>query len=92
MGEAERWAEERRLKELDAFSSPRERDYLVLARLLLARHDPARALKVFDRLDGLAESQGRAGSLIDIRALRSLALQATGDPRAPLLSWNRRWP
>jgi LuxR family maltose regulon positive regulatory protein len=51
----------------------------VLARVLLARRDPARALQLLNRLDELAESQGRTESLMQIRALRSLALQSAGD-------------
>jgi LuxR family maltose regulon positive regulatory protein len=79
VGEAESWTEERGLTETDELSYPRERDYLVLARVLLARSEAARALGLLDRLDTLAESQGRKESIIQIRALRSLALQAAGD-------------
>jgi LuxR family transcriptional regulator, maltose regulon positive regulatory protein len=82
--EAARWTEERGLSDDDEVSYPRERDYLVLARVLLARAEPARALGLLERLDALAESQGRAGSLIEIRALRALALQATGDHQGAL--------
>jgi LuxR family maltose regulon positive regulatory protein len=82
--EAERWAEERALTENDEVSYVRERDHLVLARVLLARSDPGRALRLLDRLDALAESQGRQGSLIQIRAVRSLALQSAGDHQAAL--------
>ena len=82
--EAVRWTEERGLSDDDEFSYPRERDHLVLARILLARAEPARALQLLDRLDALAESQGRAGSVIEIRALRALALQATGDHEGAL--------
>ncbi|HZD00936.1 MAG TPA: LuxR C-terminal-related transcriptional regulator, partial [Actinomycetes bacterium] len=77
--EAERWTEQRGLSERDEVTCPRERDHLVLARVLLARHQPAGALRLLDRLDALAESQGRRGDLIEIRALRALALQAAGD-------------
>jgi LuxR family transcriptional regulator, maltose regulon positive regulatory protein len=77
--EAGRWTEERGLTEADDISYPRERDYLVLARVLLHRSQPARALGLLERLDALADSQGRKESLIEIRALRSLGLQATGD-------------
>ena len=77
--EAARWAEERGLTDEDDISYPRERNYLVLARVLLARHQPDRAFGLLKRLDALAESQGRVGSLIEIRALRSLALQSAGQ-------------
>ena len=83
-GEAESWIEERALTETDELSYPRERDHLVLARVLLARSEAARALGLLDRLDALAESQGRRESQIQIRALRSLALQAAGDHRDAL--------
>ena len=55
----------------------REDDYLVLTRVLLARSQSA--LQLLDRLEAVAESQGRVGFLIEIRALRALALQASGD-------------
>jgi LuxR family transcriptional regulator, maltose regulon positive regulatory protein len=79
VSEAARWTEERGLSESDDVSYPRERDYLVLAQVFLARSEAARALGLLERLDALAESQGRTESLIEIRALRSLALQASGD-------------
>jgi ATP/maltotriose-dependent transcriptional regulator MalT len=77
--QAMRWAVERGLSADDAPSYPRERDHLVLARVLLARSEPKRALGLLARLDALAESHGRIGSLIEIRALRSLALQSVAD-------------
>jgi LuxR family transcriptional regulator, maltose regulon positive regulatory protein len=82
--EAERWTEERGLTAEDEVSYLRERDYLVLARVLLARFDPGRALRLLERLDELAESQGRKESLIQIRAVRSLALQSARDHQGAL--------
>jgi LuxR family transcriptional regulator, maltose regulon positive regulatory protein len=82
--EAARWAEERGLTEQDEVSYSGERDYLVLARVLLASGDPHRALEILERLDALAESQARKGSLIQIRAVRSQALQSVGDHRGAL--------
>ncbi len=82
--QAIRWAAERGLSEDNALSYPRERDHLVFARMLLARSEPKGALALLERLDALAESQGRTGSLIEIRAVRSLALQAAGDHRGAL--------
>ncbi len=58
---------------------PREPEYLVLARVLLARGEAARALALLERLCGVAAAQDRAGSLIEIGALRALALAASGD-------------
>jgi LuxR family transcriptional regulator, maltose regulon positive regulatory protein len=82
--DAAKWAEERGLTDQDEVSYSRERDYLVLARVLLASGDPHRALGILERLDALAESQARKGSLIQIRAVRSQALQSVGDHRAAL--------
>lgn len=77
--QAAQWAEERGLTATDEVSYPRELDLLVLARVLLATSEPDRALGILERLDALAQSQGRMGSLIQIRALRALALQSAGD-------------
>jgi LuxR family maltose regulon positive regulatory protein len=82
--DASRWTEERGLGPDDGLSYPRERDYLVLARVLIARRFPERAVRLLDRLDRLAESQGRVQSLIQIRAVRAIALQAAGDNSAAL--------
>ena len=79
MHDAERWAEEWGLSEHDEVSYAREREQLVLVRLLLGRHEPNRALSLLDRLEGLAASQGRVQSMIEMRALRSLALHSSGE-------------
>src|SRR5581483_11982938 len=57
----------------------REPAYLVLARVLLAQHDPGLALTLLQRLLDVAAGQGRVGSIIEIQALRTLALDACGD-------------
>ena len=75
---AARWARESGLEPDD---EPRYRDepgYLVLARVLLAQDDPRRALWLLDRLQAAAGAQGRTGSLIEVGALRALALAASG--------------
>ena len=51
----------------------------MLARILLAQDRPALALALLDRLHAAALAQDRAGSLIEISALRALALAATGE-------------
>jgi LuxR family transcriptional regulator, maltose regulon positive regulatory protein len=63
---------------------PREPAYLVLARVLLAQNDPGRALPLLRRLLDAAVSQGRAGSIIEIQALRALALAARGEHASAL--------
>ena len=56
----------------------REFEDLTLARVLLAEGKPSRALAVLDRLLPPAEEAGRMGTVIEILALRALALQALG--------------
>jgi LuxR family transcriptional regulator, maltose regulon positive regulatory protein len=82
--EAARWTREQGLTEHDEVSYLREGDQLVLARVLLAQSQPDRALELLERLDALAASQGRTGSLIQIRALRALALQAADEHQGAL--------
>jgi LuxR family transcriptional regulator, maltose regulon positive regulatory protein len=82
--EAARWTRERGLTAQDEVSYLREGDHLVLARVLLAQSEPDRALGLLERLDALADAQARTGSLIGIRALRALALQAAGNHQAAL--------
>jgi LuxR family maltose regulon positive regulatory protein len=76
---AAQWTTAAGLSPADEPDYPREPAYLVLARVLLAQHDPGAALTLLQRLLGAAASQGRAGSIIEIQALRALALAANGD-------------
>jgi LuxR family maltose regulon positive regulatory protein len=83
--EAARWANQRGLRADDQPSYPREGEYLVLARVLLAQHAPGQALTLLQRLCAQAAAQGRTGSVIEIRALQALAQQAAGDPAGALV-------
>jgi LuxR family maltose regulon positive regulatory protein len=56
----------------------RERDHLVLARLLLAEGKPEQARMLLERLLAAAEAAGRTGSVIEILTLQALALWARG--------------
>ncbi len=76
---AAQWAKAAGLGPDDEPDYPREPAYLVLARVLLAQNDPSPALTLLQRLLGAAASQGRASSIIEIQALRALALAAGGD-------------
>jgi len=84
IAEAVRWAQARGLDPRDPPSYPRERDYLVLVRVLLASGAPHRALPLLERLHTLAVAQGRTGSSIEVRALQALALAAAGDETGAL--------
>jgi LuxR family transcriptional regulator, maltose regulon positive regulatory protein len=79
---AARWAAERDLGPDDEPAYPREREYLVLARVLLAQDLPAQALALLERTLAAAAAQSRTGSVIEISALRALALAACGDQNA----------
>src|SRR6266568_6362251 len=76
---AARWIQERGLGPDDEPVYPREPEYLVLARVLLAQDRPGPALALLDRMLAAAAAQDRAGSLIEIQALRALALAAAGQ-------------
>jgi LuxR family maltose regulon positive regulatory protein len=81
---AARWTTAAGLSPDDEPDYPREPAYLVLARVLLARNDPSRALTLLQRLLDAAASQGRTGSTVEIQALRALALAARGDHASAL--------
>jgi LuxR family maltose regulon positive regulatory protein len=79
---AARWAQQRGLSPDGEPPYTQEQDHLVLVRVLLAQDQPRPALRLLGRLLAVAERQGRAGSLIEIRALRALALAASEDQAA----------
>jgi ATP/maltotriose-dependent transcriptional regulator MalT len=84
VAEAARRARQRGLGATDQPSYGREREYLVLARVLLAEPAPEHALGLLRRLHELAAAQTRVGSVIEIQALQALALAASGDERGAL--------
>ena len=81
---AARWAHQRGLGPDDEPGYPREPEYLVLARVLLAQDRPGPALALLKRLHAAAAAQGRTGSTIEILALLALASAAMGDEDAAL--------
>ena len=83
---AARWTRERGLGPGDEASYQREREHLVLARVLLAQERPDQALGLLDRLDVLAAAQQRTGSRIELQALRALAQASLGDEAAAVAS------
>ncbi len=84
VADAARWVQQRGLGVDDQPSYPREREYLVLARVLLAEHTPNRAAGLLERLHALAAALQRTGSVIEIRALQALARAAAGDQQGAL--------
>jgi LuxR family maltose regulon positive regulatory protein len=71
------WTEERGLSADDGPTYPREPAYLVLARVLIADGASDRALSLLARLQD--DAKARPGSLVEIDALRALALASVGD-------------
>jgi LuxR family maltose regulon positive regulatory protein len=84
VADAARWVKARGLAEEDAPSYPRECEYLVLARVLLAEQAPERALALLERCHALAAAQGRTGDVIELLALQALAYAAYGDEQRAL--------
>ncbi len=82
--EAARWVRERGLAVGDEPVYPREPEYRVLARVLLAEHNPAPALELLERWRALAAAQGRAGSVLRLRVLAALAHEVADDRQAAL--------
>src|SRR6266566_488760 len=73
------WTQQRGLGPDDEPSYQQEREYLVLARVLIAQDRPRPALPLLERLHATAAAQGRTGSIIEIGALQALALAASGE-------------
>jgi ATP/maltotriose-dependent transcriptional regulator MalT len=79
---AARWTQQEGLGACDEPPYRQEPEYLVLARVLLAQDRPAHAVALLDRMLAAAAGQGRVGSVIEIGALRGLALAADGEEDA----------
>jgi LuxR family maltose regulon positive regulatory protein len=75
---AAHWADTSGLSPDDQVNHLREFEHLVFARVLIAKKRRT-ALALLDRLLQESEGQGRAGSAIEILALRALAFHALGD-------------
>jgi LuxR family maltose regulon positive regulatory protein len=72
--------ESRGVRVEDEPAYPREREYLLLARVLLANKAPDRALGLLERLAARAQAEGRNESVVAARLLQALAFHSTGDP------------
>jgi len=81
---ARRWARESGLSPDDEFGPPSESLYRTLARVLSAQGRFGEALRLLDRLLGMAEAAGAAGRIVQIRVLQALALQAGGQAEPAL--------
>ena len=87
---AARWTSERSLEADDEPSYPREPEYLVQARVLLAQDRPGPALGLLERLHAAAAAQGRAGSIIEIQALQRWRWQPAATSTLQWTPWPGR--
>jgi LuxR family maltose regulon positive regulatory protein len=79
LAKAAAWVVARGLDPGDRPGYPREREYLLLARLLIAQGEPVRALPLLGRLHAAAAAQARTGSLVEIGAVTAHARAACGQ-------------
>jgi LuxR family maltose regulon positive regulatory protein len=87
---AVRWAETSELRADDEIlPSLREVEYLTLARVLMAQHRTAEALRLLTRLLAAAEAGGRMGRVIEILMLQALAQQTQGMSTEAFAALNR---
>jgi LuxR family transcriptional regulator, maltose regulon positive regulatory protein len=76
---ARRWADERGFDPHGEVDYAEELAYLVLARVMLGQDRAEQSLALLTRMHTLAVAQRRVGSVIELRALRALALASGGD-------------
>jgi LuxR family maltose regulon positive regulatory protein len=98
---AMRWVDARRLDEPIDPETLREDDTTLIdyhlrkyespvyARLLLAQDKPEEALAVLDWILAIVEQENRIRSVIEVEALRALALDALGEPEQAMTSLER---
>ena len=98
LSEAADWARERGVSATGDVSYLGEFDHLTFVRLLIAQHRAGegpgtidQARRLLDRLHELAETAGRAGSLLEIRMLQALAHDAQGHRPQALESLGQAW-
>ncbi len=81
---AARWTAGAGLTADDELNYSTEPGHLVLARVLLAADHPDEALALLERLHAAAARQQRTASLLEITAVRALALTTAGDDESAL--------
>ena len=100
LSDAAGWATDRGVSATDEARYLSEFDHLTLVRLLIAQHRERpgdggldQVAGLLDRLEAAAAPAGRAGSVLEIRMLRSLAARRTGTPLVTRwTAWPTHWP
>jgi LuxR family maltose regulon positive regulatory protein len=75
----EQWINANLIPASGKINFPDERRGLVQARILLAKGAPGEAISLLERLSEAAASEGRLGSLLEIRTLSAIARRTNGD-------------
>jgi LuxR family maltose regulon positive regulatory protein len=83
------WVKQNRLTAGDALDPACELAHVSLARVLLATDRPDEAERLLARLAAAAEAGERYGRLIEILALKAIALRAVGDHAGPMRALER---
>jgi LuxR family maltose regulon positive regulatory protein len=86
---AARWAQTNGFGADDELHERLEIEHCTLAWLLIIERKPKDALHLLNRLQSSAEAAGRMGRVIELSALRALALQVNGDSAASLSALER---
>jgi LuxR family maltose regulon positive regulatory protein len=86
---ASHWAEDRELEPDGDLTYLREREYVVLARILLAQERLDEAIGLLHRLLEAGEAGGRTSRTIEIIMLQALAYQAGGDMERAMSTFER---
>lgn len=84
----ENWIQEQNL-DLAQPTPPQEAQYIMAARILITHHDYPAALDLIEKLLSIAEAGGRAGVVIELLILRSLALEGQDKPESALAALQR---
>ncbi len=84
LDDARRWAETRGLSADGEFDIKNEVEYLALVRILLAEGRVDDAARLLSRLQSAMESTGRQGNLVEVLALRAVALDMQAETRSAL--------
>jgi LuxR family maltose regulon positive regulatory protein len=86
---AARWAQVNGFSPADELHERLDIEYCTLAWLLIVQRKPKEALHLLNRLQSGAEAAGRIGRVIEILALRALALHLNGESAASLSTLER---
>jgi LuxR family maltose regulon positive regulatory protein len=86
---ASQWVDERGLDVNGKFTFQQEREYIVLARILITQDRQDEATRLLQRLLEAAKTSGHTSRTIEILILQALSLQAQGDDNKAMIRLKR---